>query len=331
MIKEFNGNIGILFISYTPKRLIKMPDECIHYCTNDGDSALAVFNMPDALAGYYDPTLVKIEASFSQFRKLFLDYGIIDRDDISRVLNFGKFEIFRRFSDSLRSHDGPVKRIREEALADVDLFIRKANKPSLVDKLYLIYESLNCSHSVWALLGPYSYLNERPKGTGLLFDGIVYYHKWILHVYGRSPFLFFLQLGTVILATSCNNRSRLFVLWGVPFAGKSTFAGLLSRVLDVFRLMYLDEQNLDSQLIYAKFKDLILLDDAISPTLYTLLRSRNILDGFPIVGNQKFKHRTTFTTPPILVTTNEDMEFVDDPPEGKTVSDVVMFIFQFTK
>ena len=112
-------------------------------------------------------------------------------------------------------------------------------------------------------------------------------------------------------------------MWGVPFAGKSTFVGLLAKVLDVFRVMYLDEQNLDGQLSYSKLKDLILIDDATTPTLFTLLRSRNILDGFPVVGNQKYKHRTTFVTPPIIMTTNEDMEFVENPPEGKTISDVV--------
>ena len=157
------------------------------------------------------------------------------------------------------------------------------SRPSLLDTIYI---NLNLTFVTDELSGNVAWvfgLKTKPKAPFIVEDAIEYLYRWLLFTYRKSPTLYFNHLCTVL--SKKTGRHNYMIIHGVPFAGKSTFFGLLSKVISVHRLTILDESQLDQQLAYAANKDAVLLNDLTIGSLKTLLVNRNILDGQPLNYN----------------------------------------------
>jgi hypothetical protein len=321
-VTHHGGNIVIGCFSYHPLAPPNIPTGFRILGVKDTSLAFRMFSGCKIQNGDFDNALLISPPSLSKWRDACLSNGILTWDDLSQCINDSdKYKYVDALNQQFALSEAKCRPLVDDALAYAKLVCGKAKPLTLLDRLFIQVQSISPLDEFWSQIHTASCCSseDRPHlSDHELMDAIQYFHVWISTSFGGvSPVMVLLHLLTVL--TTKHNRRRFMVIHGEPYAGKSTLMEYLARFLKIHRLVLLKEE-IDKQLVYAKGKDLLLIDDANTATLDQLLKSRTILDGHMIVGAKKYEHESAFSMPPVICTTNECVMGLLPPEQAKMVS-----------
>lgn len=257
------GNIAVLMLGYNPVACPLIPSpKCIMYGSYSTDQPLEFFKACDYKWGQFSEELVHTAPTHEKVRRIFLDYGVTSDTDISHITcQQSRYKRYEAIQFALECVSTPIKAYHKDALYYVAYTIGSARGLSIQDRLFLRKEAANTTARMWDMVKFSSELDEPPAlDEPTLRDFIIYIYKWLFKVFTRCPLLFFCHLCAVLCGL--DNRKRLLVMWGEPYAGKSTLFGHISKILNVHRLVLLRQEDFDRQLAYSTGKDFVLFDDA---------------------------------------------------------------------
>jgi hypothetical protein len=328
-VSSESSKVMLLIINYTntPNPVRKRRNVKVFGVT-DIPNAVRYFGGSLVSVGEFDPQLLDYKISKGVWRQMFLDFGIVDIEDyILMNQNCSRsYAYFKNQALYFKKHDGSLKGWVDDCFYYVRSQLGGGKPLSVGDRLLLNLQKFHVT--VQFASDCDSAIGERVGFPEIkhFAEGVAWIRKWITTICAGSAHLFFLHLATVI--SGKNNRRRLFCLFGCWESGKSFLTYILSVIFKVHPLLLLKEKDMDCQMAYAEHKDLMVMDDFEAEHIMSLSRKRVLLEGGRLTVNRKYQDQRDISLPPIILTTNEDMQLHTEPAKIEEVT-YLCFFFLF--